>query len=112
MSISVDVQPGTPSFPVTVQTAPPPALSRSLPYPQQVSRRGLWRYAVPLVLGHALALLAFAPWLFSWSGAALLWAGIYFYGGIGIDLCYHRLLTHRSFRCPLWLERIFVLVAL
>ncbi len=83
-----------------------------LPYPKQVSRRILWRYAVPLFVGHAAALFVFVPWLFSWSGAALLWVGIYFYGGIGINLCYHRLLTHRGFRCPLWLERFFVFVAL
>lgn len=83
-----------------------------LGYPRQVGRKIVWRYAVPLTLVHALALLAFWPWLFSWSGAALLWAGIYFYGGVGIDLCYHRLLTHRSFRCPQWLEHWFVMVAL
>ena len=31
-------------------------------------------------------------------------AGIYVFGTLGINLCYHRLLTHRGFTCPKWLE--------
>ena len=31
-------------------------------------------------------------------------AGTYVFGTLGINLCYHRLLTHRSFDCPKWLE--------
>ena len=34
--------------------------------------------------------------------AALL--GLYVFGTLGINLCYHRLLTHRGFVCPKWLE--------
>ena len=83
-----------------------------LPYPRRVSRQILWRYAAPITLIHLLALLALHPWLFSWTGAAIWWAGISSFGGIGIDLCYHRLLTHRSFRTPLWLEHLLVGVAL
>src|SRR5580658_7383073 len=52
-----------------------------------------------LVLYHALALLAFLPWFFSWTGVFLAVFGIY----IG----YHRLLTHKGFVCPKWLERSF-----
>jgi stearoyl-CoA desaturase (delta-9 desaturase) len=51
-----------------------------------------------------LALLACLPWLFSWSGLALAVAGLYLIGGLGISVGYHRLLTHRSFACPPWLE--------
>jgi len=52
--------------------------------------------------------LAFAPILASWSavavffmmtGAALL---------LGHSIGFHRLLIHRSFACPLWLERLLV----
>jgi fatty-acid desaturase len=53
---------------------------------------------------HLIAALAFFPWFFSWTGVALFIAGIFIFGGLGINLCYHRLLTHRSFLCPLWLE--------
>jgi stearoyl-CoA desaturase (delta-9 desaturase) len=28
-----------------------------------------------------------------------------------MNLCYHRLLTHRSFKCPLWLEHTFAILA-
>jgi len=88
------------------------AQRRRLSRPLTSNHRIAWRYAVPLAVVHSLALLAFAPWLFSWSGLFLLVTGIYFYGGIGINICYHRLLTHRSFACPAWLERFFVIVAI
>jgi len=105
---------------VTRKEAPRPPRSRRvaasrpkrLEHPQGVTRKIVWRYAVPIATIHALSVLVFLPWLFSWTGVALLIAGIYFYGGVGINLCYHRLLTHRSFRCPQWLERFFVVVAL
>lgn len=46
----------------------------------------------------------FAPFTFTWPAfwvaAFLFWIS----GGIGIDLCFHRLLTHRSFKVPKWLE--------
>jgi fatty-acid desaturase len=53
---------------------------------------------------HLVALLVFVPWFFSWTGVVLLVAGIYLFGMIGINLGYHRLLAHRSFSCPRWLE--------
>jgi stearoyl-CoA desaturase (delta-9 desaturase) len=39
-------------------------------------------------------------------------AGIHIYGTLGINLCYHRLLTHRSLRVPKWLEHVFTTLAL
>lgn len=74
--------------------------------------RIVWFYAITVVGMHALAMLALIPWLFSWWGVALMVAGIYFFGGLGINLCYHRLLSHRSFTCPLWFEHFLVLIAL
>jgi sn-1 stearoyl-lipid 9-desaturase len=54
---------------------------------------------------HALALLAFVPAFFSWSGVAVCIFLHWLTGGIGICLTYHRLLTHRSFALrPRWLE--------
>jgi stearoyl-CoA desaturase (delta-9 desaturase) len=53
---------------------------------------------------HLLALLACVPWLFSWSGLAWAVAGLYLFGTLGINIGYHRLLTHRGFACPRWLE--------
>ena len=74
--------------------------------------RILWNYAIVITAVHALALLALVPSLFSWTGLTLLIVGIYFYGGLGINMCYHRLLAHRSFSCPVWFERVLVLIAL
>jgi stearoyl-CoA desaturase (delta-9 desaturase) len=60
---------------------------------------------------HGLACLAFVPWLFDWRSVVLAVAGVFAFGQ-GINLGYHRLLTHRSLRLPRWLERIFVVLAL
>jgi stearoyl-CoA desaturase (delta-9 desaturase) len=53
---------------------------------------------------HLLALLACVPALFSWSGLAWAVGGVYLFGTLGINIGYHRLLTHRGFACPRWLE--------
>ena len=53
---------------------------------------------------HLLALLAILPWLFEWGFVVLAVAGIYVFGTLGINIGFHRLLTHRGFVCPRWLE--------
>jgi stearoyl-CoA desaturase (delta-9 desaturase) len=55
--------------------------------------------------------LALDVWFFSWIGVLLAVAGVYVFGAVGINLCYHRLLSHRSFSCPLWLEHTLALIA-
>jgi len=85
--------------------------SRSLPLPTTVHvRRIAWPSAIGIVLYHTLALFAIWPWLFSWTGLALAGCGCYLFGTLGINLCYHRLLTHRGFACPQWLERTLALI--
>lgn len=64
-----------------------------------------WRYASPIILIHLIALLACLPWLFSWTGVVLAALGCYVFGGLGMNVGYHRLLTHRSFAVPRWMER-------
>jgi len=71
----------------------------------------LWVYAIPIVLIHVFALAALAPWLFSWTGVIVMVIGVHVFGQ-GINIGYHRLLTHRSFEVPRWLEYIFVVLAL
>ncbi len=60
----------------------------------------------PVVIGigamHVGCLVA--PFYFSWSGLALLVLFMWVAGALGINLCYHRLLTHRSFKTPKWFE--------
>ncbi len=63
-----------------------------------------------MALLHSLALLAFVPWLFSWSGVACAFVAYYLFGVLGINVGYHRLLTHRGFSCPLWLEHTFAVL--
>src|SRR4051812_47140940 len=69
-----------------------------------------WPYAISFSVYHALALLAFVPWFFSWPGLTACLLGIYVFGTLGINLCYHRLLTHRSFACPKWLEHFLAIL--
>lgn len=61
-----------------------------------------WSYVFFFAAFHLIALSA--PWFFSWQalgvGILLHWLC----GGIGICLGYHRLLCHRSFTVPKWLE--------
>jgi fatty-acid desaturase len=84
----------------------------ALPLPLGASERRVnWRYVSAVGTYHLLALLAFVPWFYSTSGAVLAFVGVYVYGACGMNLCYHRLLTHRSFKCPLWLEHSFALLA-
>jgi len=71
----------------------------------------LWGYVTPIALLHGLALMALVPWLFSWTGLIVMLVGVHLYGQ-SINVCYHRLLAHRSFKVPSWLERFFVIVAL
>jgi stearoyl-CoA desaturase (delta-9 desaturase) len=83
-----------------------PADARHLERPETVENplRVRWRYAIGIPLVHALACLALLPQLFSWTGVAAAVLGLYVFGTLGINLCYHRLLTHQGFVAPKWLE--------
>jgi fatty-acid desaturase len=64
-----------------------------------------WITTVALIFLHAGALAAL--FMFSWRNlivaAVLYWMCV----GWGISLGYHRLHTHRGYKCPLWLEHFF-----
>jgi len=81
-------------------------------------RRGgiAWRdldWSVITAIGgiHVVALLACLPMFFSWSGLILCGVFAWLTIGIGIGLCYHRLLTHRSFKTPKWFEYVLTTIA-
>ena len=61
-----------------------------------------WNSAVHLALFHIFSILAL--FFFSWKGLiaaiVLKWVA----GSLGIGIGYHRLLTHRGFKTPKWLE--------
>jgi fatty-acid desaturase len=76
-----------------------------LTFPHQ---KGLnWITTVVLVLFHIGAIAAL--FMFSWRNffvaAFLYWVAV----GLGISMGYHRLHTHRGYKCPLWLEYFFAL---
>ena len=77
--------------------------ARKLDRPATVQcSRFIWPYVGAFPLPPAGRLLACVPWLFSWTGV-LRWpsAGNYMSSArSGINLGYHRLLTHRSFTLP------------
>lgn len=66
-----------------------------------------WKTIFFMALVHLGALCALIPSTFSWSGLAV--GGVLFWltGGLGITLGWHRLLTHRSFQLPKFLEYFF-----
>lgn len=67
-----------------------------------------WVSVVFFAIVHGLALLA--PWFFSWSAVGTMVLLHWFLGSIGICLGYHRLLSHRSFQVPKWLEYVIALI--
>ncbi len=62
-----------------------------------------------LIFFHLSSVIAFLYFDLSLS-TALLALALYIVAGLGITVGYHRLLTHRSFRTPLWLERVFAVM--
>ncbi len=71
-----------------------------------------WDYGLFFLVLHVLAVLTFHPWFFSWAGLIAFLAGVVIFGQLGIPIAYHRLLAHRSFRCPKWFERTLVTLAM
>ena len=67
-----------------------------------------WATIAFFVTIHALVILA--PWFFSWSALGVALFLHWLFGSIGICLGYHRLLTHRSFQVPKWLEYIITTI--
>lgn len=60
-----------------------------------------------MAIVHGGALFALLPANFSWAGVGVAVFLHWVTGGLGITLGFHRLLTHRSFQTPKWLEYFF-----
>jgi stearoyl-CoA desaturase (delta-9 desaturase) len=75
-----------------------------LPRPKLV----VW-FLATLVAVHLLALTAFTPYVFVWWGIPLVLIGNFIFGSMGINLGYHRMLTHKAATFPTLLERLWVL---
>ena len=66
-----------------------------------------WDIALGVAVIHIGALLG--PWTFTWSAFWVFMVLQFATGLLGITLCYHRLLAHRSFQVPRWLEYVLTL---
>ncbi|MEH2480693.1 fatty-acid desaturase [Nitrobacteraceae bacterium AZCC 2146] len=71
-----------------------------------------WVNTLTIAIFHVLALLALMPMFFNWTAVIVAIVAARLFGLIGINIGYHRLLTHRGFKCPKWLEHCFVVVAI
>ncbi len=70
---------------------------------QKDSNKINWSTVIGVTTFHLLAIGAL--FTFSWqnlTAAFILW---WFAGSLGVGIGYHRLLTHRGFKAPLWFER-------
>ncbi|HEY9700595.1 MAG TPA: acyl-CoA desaturase [Trichocoleus sp.] len=67
-----------------------------------------WAVIVFMTAIHLGALLAFLPGNFSWAAVGLTLFLHWLTGCLGITLGWHRLVSHRSFQTPKWLEYVLV----
>ncbi|NJR69223.1 MAG: acyl-CoA desaturase [Synechococcales cyanobacterium CRU_2_2] len=67
-----------------------------------------WPTILFLAAVHVGALFALLPSNFSWKAVGLMVFLHWFTGCLGITLGWHRLISHRSFKTPKWLEYFFV----
>jgi stearoyl-CoA desaturase (delta-9 desaturase) len=66
-------------------------------------RKGInWKNVTIITSFHLLAIPAL--FTFSWQNVAALLIGNWIVGSLGVGLGWHRLLTHRGFKAPKWLE--------
>ena len=69
---------------------------------EQANERINWRDLAIILSFHILLIPALL--MFSWTNLAVMLVGNWVVGSLGVGLGYHRLLTHRSFKAPKWLE--------
>jgi fatty-acid desaturase len=63
-----------------------------------------WSTIIPLIIFHLLALSAL--FTFSWTNLAATLVLWWVSAGFGIGVGFHRLMTHRGFQTPRWVERL------
>jgi sn-1 stearoyl-lipid 9-desaturase len=67
-----------------------------------------WNIIIYLASIHLVALLAFLPQFFSWQAVGVAFLFYWITAGLGVTLGFHRLVTHRSFEAPKWLEYFLI----
>ena len=61
-----------------------------------------WKNLSIVTIFHLFSIAAL--FTFSWKNFAVMMIGNWIVGSLGVGLGYHRMLTHRSFKAPKWLE--------
>ena len=69
---------------------------------ERSNRQINWKNLTIISTFHLLCIPAL--FVFSWQNVAAMLVGNWIVGSLGVGLGYHRLLTHRSFKAPKWLE--------
>lgn len=69
---------------------------------EQADTRINWKNLFTVTTFHLASVAAL--FCFSWKNFAAMLIGNWIVGSLGVGLGYHRLLTHRSFKAPKWLE--------
>lgn len=67
-----------------------------------------WRNVTMVAFFHLAAIPVF--FTFSWEHLAVMLIGNWIVGSLGVGLGWHRLLTHRSFQTPKWLEYLLTIL--
>jgi stearoyl-CoA desaturase (delta-9 desaturase) len=68
-----------------------------------------WKNVTIIASFHLLAIPAL--FTFSWQNVAVMLIGNWIVGSLGVGLGWHRLLTHRGFKAPKWLEYVLSTLA-
>jgi fatty-acid desaturase len=68
-----------------------------------------WRDLIIISAFHILLIPAI--YYFSWQNLVIMLVGNWIVGSLGVGLGYHRLITHRSFAAPKWLEYTLTIFA-
>lgn len=84
------------------------ASSQKIETTETMPLRPKWPVIIFMAAVHLLALLALLPSNFSWAAVGLAIFLHWVTGGLGITLGFHRLVTHRSFQTPKWLEYFLI----
>lgn len=63
----------------------------------------IWSTTIWMAVFHVMAVVAL--FYFSWTNLLVMLGMLFISGSLGIGVGYHRLLTHRGFVAPRWLER-------
>jgi stearoyl-CoA desaturase (delta-9 desaturase) len=79
---------------------------RGEPLPQAPKGRR-WTTIGFMIVIHLLAIVALLPRFWSWQGVVAFLVLYWVTACLGVTIGYHRLLSHRAFRVPQWLERVF-----